>query len=105
MHESSSKVDPNAEVTSPLKKNAGQNNKKKGVPLKQVYRKIDLPLLTDSTASGNELIPYVESQEKEQVPVSDEADGNHERDPKKKRPTPTNSNNPAEAAARPCPAQ
>ena len=90
-----------AEVTSPLKKkHDGMNNKRKGVPQKQVYKRIEYPLLTDGKGTGNEVVPSVPNQTEGGGSELD-ADVISEREHKKKKPTPTNSNNSAAAVDQP----
>ena len=92
---SSSDVERGTEVTSPIKK-SNQNKRKGGEqPLKKVYRRVETPLLMNTPFQGNE----------EHAGHTVDRDDNAlegERDPKKMKPTPTNSNNLAEAVEQPC---
>jgi hypothetical protein len=98
---SSSNADGNGtEATSPLKKNnRGALNKRKAGAQTQYYRKVQTPsLMIAQTAFNPEDMSQGQQGGKEAV----EENTGLEPDPKKKRPTPTNSENMAVAAEQPC---
>jgi hypothetical protein len=94
------------EVTSPPRKNA--NLKRKGNGVKEVYRKVGVlqpPEKSDGTTDANKQLmimnakPGVLQDDRLSTEVLIENDSN------KKRKTPSNSENSAEAARQPCPSQ
>lgn len=88
-----------AEVTS-LVKQPRYQQKRKGGPQAQVYRRVDPLLLTNSPhqAEGG--------SSKENASLDDSPVGSEtEREPKKKKPTPNNSDSSAVATGQPCPGQ
>lgn len=102
-HNSSSAADGGTEVNSPVKQNTNQN-KRKGGPQgpKQVYRRVEMPLLMDT--AHNDTDPRRSEGELSTGTSSDSGDGVL-RDAKKKKPTPSNSDNSAAVASQPCPSQ
>uniref|UniRef100_A0ACD5U3J6 Uncharacterized protein n=1 Tax=Avena sativa TaxID=4498 RepID=A0ACD5U3J6_AVESA len=95
---SSSVPETGEEVNSPVKKNA--QHKRKGVH-QQVYRKVEVPTITGNQEGGSgtckEIVMFPAQAT---LPASDalEHDPSVNRDPKKKKPTPTTSENSAAAA-------
>ena len=98
---SSNAATAEAEVNSPVKRKTAP--KRKGGPPNQVYRRVELPLLTNHAANVEEGTEHTAiGTEKGDEGSEDEGTV---REPKKKKPTPNNSSTSAEAAMQPCPAQ
>jgi hypothetical protein len=100
---STSAAEKRPEVTSPQKKD--NLNKRKAMHQSQVYRKVEFPRLENTpsivgVAEGSLVLFKDESMNA--ACTETEVGGDEGRDPKKKKPTPTNSNNSAEAARQPC---
>lgn len=82
-------------MTSPMKRNSAP--KRKGGPPTQVYRRVELPLLTNHAAndSGGDELASASLSEK----IGDGENDHTVREPKKKNPTPTSSESSAVAAS------
>ncbi|KAM0917104.1 hypothetical protein ACQ4PT_009734 [Festuca glaucescens] len=95
---SSNAAEKGVEVRSPLKKN-NSNNKRKAGAVKQVYRRVDIPrLMIMPSAVGNDERPMVQREEPMRTVLEEITGGvEEEPNPKKKRPTPTSSEDPAAA--------
>ncbi|KAM0831023.1 hypothetical protein ACQ4PT_065803 [Festuca glaucescens] len=102
---SSTTTDVGSDATSPLKK-SNLNKCKPGTP-NQVYRKVEIPSLKDTTEAGlaanNALVIYDNSTHVGTGASTDEGEVDH--NSKRKKPTPTSSENLAKAAMQPCPEQ
>ncbi|KAM0855627.1 hypothetical protein ACQ4PT_049646 [Festuca glaucescens] len=102
---SSTSADVGSDATSPLKK-SNLNKRKPGTP-NQVYRKVEMPPLKDTAeaclAANNAVVIYDNSAHVGMGASTDE--GEVDRNSKRKKPTPTSSENLAEAAMQPCPEQ
>ncbi|KAM0826247.1 hypothetical protein ACQ4PT_068999 [Festuca glaucescens] len=100
---SSNAANKGTEATSPLKKNPNAKRKTGVVP--KEYRRVEVPLLKNNLdGEGMSVVAYDDPTKGAMTggPGSVEV---HERDTKKKKPTPTNSDNSAAAAMQPCPEQ
>ncbi|KAM0877414.1 hypothetical protein ACQ4PT_035543 [Festuca glaucescens] len=103
---SSNTAEKGAEVTSPLKK-SNSNNKRKAGEVKKVYRKVEAPrLMITSSAVGHDESHMVQEEEPIRTGLGESTGGvEEEPNPKKKRPTPTSSEDLAAAAGQPCQSQ
>ncbi|KAM0892727.1 hypothetical protein ACQ4PT_025562 [Festuca glaucescens] len=102
---SSTSAEVSSDATSPLKR--GNLNKRKPGTSVKVYRKVELPMLKDPAdadiGAHNSLVVYDNSAPTDRGPGMDV--GSVDRSAKRKKPTPTNSGNLAEAVLKPCPEQ
>ena len=94
---SSTAADVGSDATSLLKKNSSYK-RKAGTP-SQVYRRVDMPLLTNSSEVEGENQTSLVPVENRTI-VGEGTGGVHI--PKKKKPTPPSSENSAAAASQPC---
>jgi hypothetical protein len=100
---SSNAAEAGTKATSPLKKN--NSNKRKAGATTQVYRRVVPSLLqiepTKVVGEDTSMVPYAApAQPVTSSELVEEVDG--DRDPKKNKPTPTNSDNMAVAVMQPC---
>jgi hypothetical protein len=100
---SSNVAEKGTEVTSPLKKNPAAK-RKNGVVQKE-YRRVEMPLLKNNPDGVGMSVVVYDDPAKGAMTGGPGSVEIHERDAKKKKPTPTNSDNSAAAAVQPCPEQ